>query len=333
MERANTFNAELNSKQEYDRIEDIQIEQIPFGDPEYDHALQAYNYGSELSLEQIEKQVKDKIVGESWWLLKYWQEKGLPHEQLVVNVENKELQIFNYGALLNEAQIKTIREVITKLAQINNGQILRDNRYILIDNNEKVDGKSGNPRNGVTLGSMKAIQLYPNALKPIEHRVKGVSNLEGTLIHEYGHVLHSVDFQNKWLKENSWKMVSEEEMKMIDDHTHLWVNEEPEKLPTDYARFNHKEDICESLVVALKNPSALDPTRLEMLQSEWLRDIDQNITLESTVVRKEGNQIELPKIKQPVKYKVKHTPGIKVVNGTKKEPLVKLGQPKTEDQG
>jgi hypothetical protein len=327
---ANSFRVEsTRSKPEYQQLSAINIQQVSDTDPDFATAMEIYDPEGELSHEQIEQRVRDELESKNWSLQPYWQEKGLPKEQINIELGNSKLEIFNFSNPLSDEQIETMKRVLSVLSQIKDGLILHDIDYILINNNENLDVKSGNPRNGVTSPNMRVIQLYPNALKSIPHRVAGVSNFEGTLIHEYGHVLQNdQEFNREWREKHGWRFLSEEEHKQIDDHAHLYANDEPEKCPTEYARFSPGEDICESLVEAIKSPDLLDPERLKTLQENWLKAIDYNPSVEVIANRKIADQISLPTIPEPLKYKVKIGRKLVVV----KERRIKLGTPRPNTQ-
>ena len=142
----------------------------------------------------------------SWRDDTYWAEKGEPKEAFEVLVGEKKVEVCNFTdvALLPE-QLRELEDVVKEFSQLGNGVVFDRVRFILIDNNQLFDQefKEGINGMGVERGD-GIIKLYPRALKPIGHRVPGVSNFAGTLIHEFSHALVGAKFYKEWQEEFGW---------------------------------------------------------------------------------------------------------------------------------
>jgi hypothetical protein len=106
----------------------------------------------------------------------------------------------------------------------------------------------------------------------ISHRIAGVSNLEGTIVHELGHIICSLyrDFSIEWMKTLKYHRVEDNSGNIAEGWVKLYYPEKDEieylhletgikskiglvpadlsKLPSQYAGFYPPEDICESFV-------------------------------------------------------------------------------------
>ncbi|MBP6888427.1 MAG: hypothetical protein KBC21_01870 [Candidatus Pacebacteria bacterium] len=266
-------------------------------DPEYEMAL-PISVTQDESKEDIEKGILERLSREHWYLQEYWRNKVI-QEQIVLEVGEVVLEIFNFqNEQLEDWQLEQIRRVVTDYSQLRNSPVFSLVKSIVIDNEQPINPHSGKELNGWG-GSDGAVKLYPAALKPISHRVTGVSNLEGTLIHEFAHSL-GVEFENMWRKEFGWEQMEKPEQ-LMNGTWRLEQNIEPERCITEYARINTAEDICESMVGALRNPGALDPARYRKIHEELLPDKLGDVP--NRITKKLQGTFQLPKIKEPFKYK------------------------------
>ncbi len=143
----------------------------------------------------------------------------------------------------------------------------------------------------------RVIRLYPKAFENIEHRVKGVSNLEGTLIHELSHKLAS-EFVNEWSKKFGKKL--KEKKKTPGGSFCEWKGENP---VTELAKYDPIEDFCESMVAFFKNPSLLDVKRQKFIKENVLKETTKEKKISLITKKYSGSEITLPKIKSPLKVK------------------------------
>ena len=236
----------------------------------------------------------------------YWADKGNPKEQFDITFVGRKIEVANFSDVeLAPVQLKELQEVIAEFSKIKDGKAFDKIKSIFIDNNQPVDPETGKGVNG--MGAEKGdgiIKLYPRALEPVSHRVEGVSNFEGTLIHEFTHALVNKEMLGKWKEAFEWMLDSNkvneikklgllEKLKTTSQkdwgslHPNIWklarvweVNQ-PEWCVTDYAKLGPEDDIAESMVAALKNPKILDGARLRFIKKNFLNETKEK---ESPVV-------------------------------------------------
>lgn len=132
----------------------------------------------------------------------------------------------------------------------------------------------------------------------IPHRIPGITNLEGTIVHELGHFIQKYfpGFEAQWYEalnyqslvfdgEQSnppgWVKVKEEDREVfkhietkIKSYSGI-VPQDPEKLPTSYAGFYPVEDIAESFVCWLFD-KPLAPKRKELFDDFFTKKINES---------------------------------------------------------
>ena len=86
---------------QFEKSEDIVLEEAKEGDTDYDSVMEVSVY-KETSQEEIEKEVRKQLEAKNWWLEKYWQEKGVPKEQVDVKIGENLVTLFNFGEPLEE---------------------------------------------------------------------------------------------------------------------------------------------------------------------------------------------------------------------------------------
>jgi hypothetical protein len=151
----------------------------------------------------------------------------------------------------------------------------------------------------------KAFKLYPAAFREINfHDIKGVKNLEGTLIHELTHALTGT-ILNQWRKQFGWYDDWEDGRQFPGGwKSHDKLTEGEENCISEYAKSKPDEDICDSMVGALLGLQQLDPQRLVFLNRTLLKDRDRADIgrTEVEVKRYSGNEIVLPRLDSPVLF-------------------------------
>lgn len=294
---------------QYDDVSAIQLEEIKEDDPDYVSALTITIFEDEqLSQEDIEKLVREKISKENWWLQKYWQEKGLPQEQLNVQLGDANIEVYNFGGFLEQRHIDELKQVMAIFSRIQEGKVFKKINYILVDNARPINPNNDEEYRGYGARGDKAIKIYPRAVSAEQFRIQGVSNLEGTLIHEFAHVFgNDTEFSNKWRQKFLWKERAQPK-RLSDGSTLVFESEHPERCVTSYASLDPKEDICDSVVAALEKPELLDPERLRFLKETLLKDFDIQGVGEPSIARHSGQEIKLPRMAQPVKFRVEKLP-------------------------
>lgn len=289
---------------QYENIDNLTFQAVDNTDPGYETAMKIINPKSGLTDPELKRKAWEEVRRTTWWLDEYWQTKGDPKEQLSIQVGGQNIELYNFGVELTPEQTAELQGIMVKFNRSAIRGKLTGLQYILIDDNPKIDPKTNEPRRGSAFNEMSAIALYPRAVSNEPHRVPNVSNFAGTLSHEVGHILADTAFVEKWKRKFGWEELPDDEVKVIGDLRVTKRCAQPERLISSYAGFSPEEDICESLVAAINNPQALDPERLVFLQESWLADSPESGGQQVTIAKKTGTEIQLPKSKQPIKYKV-----------------------------
>ncbi|TRZ77274.1 hypothetical protein D4R87_03090 [bacterium] len=253
-------------------------------------------------IDTIENKVRSKLQTENWWLQDYWKEKGLPHEQIIIETSVGNLEIFNFGDSLEQRHFDELQQIVKVLATINKGELLKAIKYLLIDNVQLLNPNSGEETNGKSTGSYntRTLKLYPRGIKFMQHRIPTASNFSGTLIHEFTHTITD-NFKNEWIKEFGWHELKEP--KLLHDNRQYYETENPQNCVSDYALYSPDEDICESMVAYITHFEKLDPHKKEFLESRLpMSDANED---KIKISRRLNEEIELPKVPEPVKYRRK----------------------------
>jgi hypothetical protein len=299
--------------QRYQTIDDalsLPLEEI--SDTEADGSvITLYNADSK-NPESVREELAEKLAERHWWLNRYWKEKAeLPHQQIRISINGSYIDIYNWDRKLTIEQINLIASILEKFASIGYGKALQGLRYILIDNKRSINPQSNEEYYGYGKATGDYICLYPRALDPgtyrgggINDRLRGVSNLEGALIHELSHGIADDVIQNEWMNKFSWRML-DKSIKIGGFNKNYQYSGDEERLVSSYASTQPSDDICEAMVAALMNPQGLDMERLEYLQQHFLRQQPAGSDkLKSKYKVSEGEEVTLPKIISPVKYSI-----------------------------
>ena len=231
-----------------------------------------------------------------WFLNEYWRKKAL-REKFVFSLGTRSMELFNFGFSLDAPTLDRISRTLAEYASLQNGVFDRL-KFIIIDDNQLINPNTGEPMNGNGGQMDGAIKLYPNAFKNMNHRVVGVPNLEGTVIHELSHSI-SLDFRNAWKKKFGW--VDLENGGVLPGGAKQYHRvADPSRCVTRYAEVSADEDVCESMVAALKNPNVLDLERLHFIEESF--SLGEHKNSEIVEVQKIDSPT-LPEISQPIRYK------------------------------
>ena len=257
-----------------------------------------------------EKKIKDvqtELMRNNWWLQNELREKGLPDERVSILIDDKcPIDIYNWSdEKLTDQQINTIARNLALFSIIKDGKALAKYRYILLDREQKKNPNSGEPLNGY--GYYDHIRLYPNAFRYISHRVGGVSNLEGTVIHELSHCIAD-DIINEWFNKFGWGIARGENITLPSGEKSPFKLKEgfKERCVTSYAALLPSDDICESMVAAIKNPEIMDKEKLKDLQQAFLGPLrDYNKVIAVKFERYYGKDLSLPILESPVRFKAR----------------------------
>jgi len=226
---------------------DLNLEEVFEGDDKYNEAEIIFA-NEKRSKTEVEDNLRVRLAADHWWLQDYWHNKNIK-EQVIINLGDIEFSIYNFGEQLSSEQIEQIKSIFLLFSSFKNSKMFEKVKAVLIDDVQLINQNTGEAANGYGAGD-KAIKLYPNAFKLIEHRVSGVSNLEGTVIHELSHSIGS-EFEKEWSERFGWKQRKNAE-KLPNGLYSTEYNNDLDKCVTEYAKINSKEDICESMVAALK---------------------------------------------------------------------------------
>lgn len=280
-------------------VNDLPLIEVTDGEEGYEIARAVAEKPGETQGE-LEGRLREQLARENWWLQEYWRNKEI-QEQIAIKLGDTEVSIYNFGAILDAEQVHSIEKALLSFANLSQGEVFKKIHSILIDDIQKTNPRTGQDMNGYA-GRDKGIKLYPKVLEPAEHRVSGVSNLEGTVIHELSHNI-DIDIINKWRKEMGWKDREVPEELPGGAYSYEYT-EEPEKCVTEYARVSAEEDFCDSMVAALRSPEMLDPVRLAFIRKELLQEQEATVPEGSEIERRLGNQVIFPKL-GAVRYKRK----------------------------
>lgn len=283
---------EVGGEISYQRLEDLFFQEVKEADPNFERAREVCVFLDE----SVEDVIKKELKAENWWLDSYWQEKGLPKEQIEVSFGDRKINIYNFNQEgLGQIHLEELKRAIELFSKINNGSVFDKIKYIVLDDKQFIE-QTGENRNGQgVMDNNGTIKLYPSALQG-KHRVEPASNFEGTLIHEITHSLQNADVRNEWSEKFGWESFESEGKSLL-------KVKNPERCITDYARnINPSEDICESMVATVVSPQRLDPERLEFLRDKFFSK-SRNSELTIDIQRHGEGDIRLPTIDPDVKFK------------------------------
>ncbi|MEI6266648.1 MAG: hypothetical protein WCP14_02050 [bacterium] len=290
---------QLPKDREYEKINDIKFEFLEDGSDRVADIT--------VSQENIEEKAKEEIISNNWWLQDKWREKGIPEQQVSIKVGEYSLELYSFSQKIEDKRIFQLKSILEKFSNILGGEALNTVKYILIDDKNEINKYTNEPLNGYAETGEGAIKLYPPALEDKQHRISATSNFEGTLIHELSHSLASKQL-DKWQKDFGWEHVPEG-ITTPGGLTLYFKPKDPSRCISEYAIHSAAEDFCDSMVAAIVDPDSLDPERLAFIRERVLPKESNNIFATAEV--REGSDVSLPKIKQPVVVKV--TPKINVV--------------------
>jgi hypothetical protein len=215
---------------------------------------------------EIAKKARTEFSRSCWFLDQNMVKNVSISQQALAQVGNYKIEFFNFGQLLEQRQIIELSLGVGIIAALEQKHCSTKKRIsnIVVNSYQQINSTDGTLQNGRARRQTETIELYPNSIKQIEHRIKGVSNFLGTLIHESGHFLAD-KFTNDWHKLFSWRLLDRPMLRVGLDPIQ-YTCEEPEHCPSQYASYHPEEDFCDSLVAAICNPSALHSERLNFLR-------------------------------------------------------------------
>lgn len=267
--------------------------------------------------------VKNEITRTRWWMRDTWVEKGLPKEEFLLADGEHQVTLFNYGDPLERRHLDEVMSVLGLFSAIRNGKVFERVSYIVVDNVNLMNEKSGELSNGHGPTDDNKITLYPNALASIRNRVTDkASNLEGTLTHELTHGLNDVylDIEGSvtekyievaWMKIGNWT-IGDKPRILPGGGISAEVTTDPDRCVTVYAQSDSGEDMCDSMVATLFDPEVLDEDKLYFLQTHFSPDL--NKVSQWVVQQVPADQIKLPATPNEFKVKFMGNGGIRTVD-------------------
>lgn len=276
--------------------------------------------------EQIRSEVEAQVNEQSWQTSEYWRNKGMPQEQIEFTVNGQIVTVYNYNkdARFTDEHQRLTAQTLQRYA-IKFPQILEKLKYVLIDDiqEESLFGNDDYPLNGEAYAKWGAIKVTPRGMGLHPHRVTGANNYEGTLIHEWTHLIQD-DFIPEWSAkylydfcadhEDDWEVKTTPNGKMnrfFNRHNGKMSLQgqfalQPDECVSDYSRYgNVKEDICDCMVAYQANPQLIYDTSESKFAMFNQRDQKDEIPTTS-YVRKPPEGIALPAApSRTVKYFIK----------------------------
>ena len=176
----------------------------------------------------------------------------------------------NWQEYLSEDFAESIVKALERIKKSSDDPLFVDE--IVVTNINFANPNSGEPVNGVTLTNMEntaqnSIVLFANAFSSVDYRgeVPGVSHLEGTVTHEYGHCLDNAfgaDLRKMWVERLPWQYDEESDT--------FSYNGDKKDFVTTYAGVSPTEDLAESYALYLLDKEKLaevSPKRKEFFDA------------------------------------------------------------------
>lgn len=249
----------------------------------------------------VEAKVRQALQERHWWLNSVFQKKGIPREQITMQVNGSPVDVYNFGQPLSPEAKNRLLDTVDLFARSVRMKVVPDLiRYILIDDERPANDNTGEEGYGYSYSDWKAITLYPRAVEDGPYRIDGVQSLAAVIIHELSHNVE-LTIRNEWMQAFGWQFL--EKPKELPGGS--MQNEEcdnPERCVNTYATMRSSEDFCESVAVALLNSERLDPERLRFIQEHILAPTSSSESKVAATEEKHGDAVRLPEIIGPVHF-------------------------------
>jgi len=272
--------------------------------------------------EEIVKMIKKEREGKDWFTSEYWRSKGIPQEQIELQINGRAITIYNYNKKkpFTDEHIQRAQRVFQEIAA-HFPQILQQIRWILIDDIQQ-PSMFGDPEkyplNGYALTGWQAFRLLPRGMDLIPHRVSATSNFEGTIAHETTHLIQK-DFEPEWRGKFKWDYCSDypndwevrptpngEEQRFFNKTTGEMSPQgqfplQPDQCITYYSKQNMGEDIADSMVAYIYDPDGL--RKISEDKYNILRSHDAKQPTSTTSAKRiPSEEIHLPEVKPETVY-------------------------------
>jgi hypothetical protein len=251
---------------------------------------------SDDSEEVIQKKLKEKVMREHWWLQDFWQKQGQPKEQFTINSGNSETIFYNFDNELTKDEIIEVKNAFEIFTKLKKEVSFTFPKYILVSNITEINSQSQESFFGKNESEMNAVVLYPRAVSIEPYRIKEVSSLKGTIVHEFGHIIlknnrlgRSNDIMSLWHKRFGW---DERDSKTL------------ERCITEYAKVDSQEDFCESLVGYHAGSENLDTEKKEFTSMLF------DATARQTVSFDKDKKVIIPRLANTITYSRQVSPRI-----------------------
>lgn len=288
------FEIEFVNKEEDAQYIRDRIEKI------YDFESDTYCEGEKKNDSQINKEIEEikELHKEKKWFTTDNYRRKRPNEQVEFSINDKNITFYNFNKEkeLSESHIEKIKNVFKEMTERFPGS-LNNIDWVLIEEIQQpsLSNDERFPLNGLAEKDMRCLKIMPRALDIDKtHRVEGVLNFEGTLVHEVGHFIED-RFLEEWRKHYQWREKREGEIAPGDKYP-----VQPNECIDDYAKKDEQEDICDSLVAYIYNPKRLkeiSPKKFSIIES-----IENKEKKRSKVssIRIDKSEIKLPEIKAEI---------------------------------
>lgn len=278
-------------------------------------------FGPPRTDEDVLRKAVEEKKNQEWFTADRWREKGTPREQIEFSIGSKKITLYNYSSEkpFTDNHTERASRMLGDLAA-HFPEILDKLDWILVDDKQPT-GTLGDdekyPTNGYCQEAWRAFYLYPRGMDFSPHRIKTVTNLEGTLAHELSHIFEP-KMKDVWEERFRWEHCSEHpdkferrvapngELKFFERPTGEiypmgWFPLQPEQCVNQYARFSAREDRAESMTAYLYDPDLLRSVSPEKYQV--IEGYDAKLSKpEVRASRIPKDQIVLPEIKPKTVY-------------------------------
>lgn len=265
--------------------------------------------------EELVERVRKEHENKQWYTIEHWRLKGEPVEQVDFMVGDKTITLYSWmkDKKLSDDQLSKMGTTLSELSS-KFPKVLDQINWILVEDVQPPSVLGDDelyPTNGTAMSEHHAFRYMPRGLETFPHRVKKTSNLEGTLVHELGHLIQK-DFEEEWRQNYQWQFCydheSDWEIRELPNGEKKWFNKEsgemspqgqfaiqPEQCVTGYAKQNMGEDICDSLVAYIFDPDLLRsvaPQKYDILNRHDVKSDQPQIQIS----RRLKEEISLPQI-------------------------------------
>lgn len=291
-----------NPVEKFQTIDDLSFVEVPQSTPGAQEVLVIKNNSDEsVAQATILDQLKSRLIKENWWLQDRWAKEGLPKEQLTATAGNNQIEIFNFNNIFAPEEIKEIEEALSCYQNLAPDIKFEFPKYILFPKTAEQNPQSHEPYYGKNWSDIKSVLIFPRAANLSPYRVKEISALQGTIIHELGHILQDNNpLSEQWQEKFGWEMVDLKTYQLWSQEkkeakTTMMQTKFPERCLTKYAEVDDQEDICESIVGYFANSPDLDLEKKEFVKKLFF-DGKESVSIIK------NQKVVLPRLPEKIEY-------------------------------